>query len=183
MNVEITIQYLFDNFPCIFKERADCLNQLFCSIGNGFYWQNGELIWKEISDEEVNALSKKLIDGKAFQYNKLSLRQESIYYFIRRAKKLEKQIPENPMDMFDTLDKEYFESLPDDKYYDVPERYKRWSFYNRRAGSSKNIDEITKRFAYLFNYPNDIKPDWLDALNECKAMLIEDGYTLPETIT
>ena len=56
MNVEITIQYLFDNYPGIFKERADCLNQLFCSIGNGFYWQDGELIWKEIPDEEINTL-------------------------------------------------------------------------------------------------------------------------------
>jgi hypothetical protein len=28
----------------------------------------------------------------------------------------------------------------------------------------------------LFNYPDDIKQDWLDAIEECKQMLIEDGY-------
>ena len=179
MNVEITIQYLFDNYPGIFKERADCLNQLFCSIGNGFYWQDGELIWKEISDEEINTLNKKLVDGKAFQYNKLSLRQEAIYYYIRRAQKLGKDIPENPMDMFDKLDKEYFESLPDDQYYDHPERYKRWSFYHTQAVEGKNV-EFNERFAYLFNYPNDIKPDWFAALNECREMLIQDGFDLPK---
>lgn len=35
-----------------------------------------------------------------------------------------------------------------------------------------------KRYAYLFNYPEDIKPDWKNAIDECKQLLKEDGYNL-----
>lgn len=35
---------MFDNNPTIFKERTDCLNHLFCVIGNGYFWKNGELV-------------------------------------------------------------------------------------------------------------------------------------------
>ena len=35
-----------------------------------------------------------------------------------------------------------------------------------------------KRYAYLFNYPKDIKPDWKNSIDECKRLLKEDGYDL-----
>ena len=38
MNVELTIQSMFDDYPTLFKDRADCLNHLFCVIGNGYEW-------------------------------------------------------------------------------------------------------------------------------------------------
>ena len=44
MNVELTIQDCFDNYPGLFKERVDVLNHLFCVIGNGYDWKNGELV-------------------------------------------------------------------------------------------------------------------------------------------
>ena len=33
-----------------------------------------------------------------------------------------------------------------------------------------------KRYAYLFNYPEDIKPDWKNAIDKCKRLLKEDEY-------
>ena len=35
-----------------------------------------------------------------------------------------------------------------------------------------------KRYAYLFNYPEDIKPDWKNAIDKCKRLLKEYGYDL-----
>lgn len=46
MKVEDTIQYLYDNHPSLFQERWQCLNHLFCVIGNGYEWENGELVTK-----------------------------------------------------------------------------------------------------------------------------------------
>lgn len=179
MNVEITMQHLFDNYPGVFKDRADCLNQFFCSIGNGYYWKNGELVWYDATPDEIKQLESRLVNGKAFQHNKLSLRDESIYYAVKRAKKRGITIPENVMDMFDSYETEYFNSLPDDVYYDEPNRYKRWSFYYKLH--TCEYVSFSEMFAYLFNYPDDIKPDWKAALDECREMLIQDGYTnLPD---
>ena len=36
-----------------------------------------------------------------------------------------------------------------------------------------------ENYAFLFNYPDNIKPDWLEALNECRKLLTDDGYNLP----
>ena len=34
-------------------------------------------------------------------------------------------------------------------------------------------------FAKICNIPDDIKPDWLELVNECKALLAEDGIEIP----
>lgn len=47
MTLEETIQEMYDNYPMLFQERKECLNQLFCVIGNGYDWINGELISNE----------------------------------------------------------------------------------------------------------------------------------------
>ena len=44
MTVELTMQAMYDHFPGLFKERADCLNHLFCTTGNGYDWIDGELV-------------------------------------------------------------------------------------------------------------------------------------------
>ena len=82
MNVELTIQEMFDEYPTLFKERADCLNHLFCCIGNGYEWINGELVeaFDDHTNRDINQLQSRLINGKAHQHNKMSLRAESQYY-------------------------------------------------------------------------------------------------------
>lgn len=175
MNVELTIQAMYDDFPCLFKERADCLNQLFCTIGNGYAWYNGELVedvcgccyWHPA---EISELESHLVDGVAFQHNKLSLRDEAIYYAKERGETVD------PSD-------ERFLRLPDDVYHKEP-RKARWYFavkknvLERRFKRDYDVD-FCERFAYLFNYPDDIKPDWKLAIEECRRMIEEDGYFIP----
>jgi hypothetical protein len=175
MNVELTIQKMFDSYPGLFKERADCLDQLFCTNGCGYEWENGELVDCQYNQEEMFALEKRLVNGKAHQYNKLSLRAESIMYGLERKKKQGIIIPENPMDVFDEYERQYFDSLSDDEYYTKPRR-KRWYFYIDIPGH-EHID-MHERFVHLFNYPDDIKPDWLAAIEETKMLLKEDGYNV-----
>lgn len=44
MTAENTIQWMMDFYPDIYPTRKHCLNQLFCVIGNGYKWINGELV-------------------------------------------------------------------------------------------------------------------------------------------
>ena len=130
MNVELTVQSMYDNYPVIFQDRFDCYNHLFCVIGNGFEWVDGELVDGCVV-QNLTKHSNNLVDGKAHQHI----------------------TPE----------------------FEFPRKPRRERWYFRYPDGEIHYG---KDFAYLFNYPEDIKPDWLDALNECKAMLVEDGYDI-----
>lgn len=176
MNVELTIQEMFDKYPTLFKERADCLNHLFCVIGNGYSWVDGELVLNEdeITKKELKRLESRLVDGKAFQYNKLSLKAEAMLY-------LKETIDEGFYDNFPAkvteelieARKKTIDKLPDNVYHRNP-REKRWGFYINIPGKER-ID-YGRKYAKLWNYPTDIKPDWLEAIEECRLLLREDGF-------
>ena len=173
MTLELTIQDLFDRFPGLFKERSDCLNQLFCAIGNGYNWENGELIGGDVSDEHIGVLKLHLVDGRAFQHNKLSLRAESQMYEHERIAEgwydeWKVRYPDEDIEKLKEVRQKIIAKLPDDVYHKLP-RNKRWSFW---------LGGYSTQFAYVFNYPDDIQPDWLDGIKECKQMLIEDGYDI-----
>ena len=51
MTVESTVQELFDKYPILFSTREECFDHLFCTIGNGYKWKWGQLIYQEIYDE------------------------------------------------------------------------------------------------------------------------------------
>ena len=44
MRAEDTLQYMADFYPSIFPTRKHALDHLFCVIGNGYEWVNGELV-------------------------------------------------------------------------------------------------------------------------------------------
>lgn len=169
MTVELTIQHLFDICPELFKERADCLNQLFCTIGNGYEWKYGELVPVKDVPEDKKKLKKHLVNGKAHQHKKLSLRATSLSYLsLGYFDEFMKAHNVTVEEMIERINKK-----PDDVYHEKP-RAKRWGFCVDIPGHEK-ID-YHKDTAFLFNTPQDIKPDWAKAIAECKAMLREDGY-------
>lgn len=187
MNVELTIQDMFDKYPILFKERADCLDHLFCTVGNGFEWVNGELVdlLDNATNEYIDRLSSRLVNGVAYQHNKLSLRAESQLYENKRIangwyEEWKRKYPDEDVDKLKSVQQLAIDKLPDDVYYKEPLRKKRWYFYVNIPGYER-IDFYT-RFAYLFNYPDDIKSDWKAAIEECRALLIEDGFELPKTM-
>lgn len=182
MTLELTIQDMFDCYPTLFKERADCLNQLFCTIGNGYEWKNGELCRAFSPDmERINHLASRLIDGKAHQYKKLSVRDEARLYEEKRIAegwygRYKEQYPDEDIEHLRQVREKTIAELPDDVFYHIPERAKRWYFY---IPESPFVD-FCEDFAYLFNYPDDIKPDWKAGIDECRRLLVEDGYDVPE---
>ena len=182
MTVELTIQQMFNNYPTLFKERADCLDHLFCRIGNGYTWVNGELVLNTPITEEIGNLSSALVNGKAHQHNKLSLRAESQWYEDQRIaegwyEEWKERYPDEDIEKMKAIRQQTIDKLPDNVYYKEPLRKKRWGFYHNLFGHER-IDFHTN-FAFLFNHPNDIKPDWREAIEECKKLLVQDGFELP----
>lgn len=58
MRAEDTLQYMADFYPKIFPTRKHCLDHLFCVIGNGYEWVNGELVDDDSKYEKRYKLRK-----------------------------------------------------------------------------------------------------------------------------
>ena len=172
MTLELTMQQMFNEQPMRFKERADCLNHLFCVVGNGYQWINGELVEIDriISEKDVNTLQKQLIHEKAFQHNKLSIQDEIVQTFEASMRNSLSEFEDSEV-LRRAMDK-HIERLrsqyPDDVYHEHP-RAERWDYSKL---------PYFKKYAKLFNYPDNIKEDWLSGIEECKMMLREDGFDI-----
>lgn len=60
MKPERTLQRMYNDHPHLFPTRQRALNHLFCVIGNGYEWKNGELVDDEYEyfDNESDIISK-----------------------------------------------------------------------------------------------------------------------------
>lgn len=129
MRAEDTLQFMMDFQGGLFYNRQKCLDHLFCTVGNGYDWVNGELVEDSMDTEEL--LSRwKLISP------------------IEHAEPTDKVVMVGKMK----------EDMLKRRKLDNPKWY-----------------PLSKEYSYLYNYPDDIKPDWKAVLEECKQMLIDDG--------
>ena len=158
LKLEETIQTYFDNCSSAFQRREQALDHLFCTIGNGFEWVDGELVsndeWKTINPLDEN--------GKAKQYN--------IYTKGKHRKEEYDRIKSNPctLELYngfilnedETLEQRFLEPKEDDD--DLHEEV------------IHTVYPLSLKYSYLFNYPADIKPDWLEGIKETYEYIIEN---------
>ena len=131
MRAEDTLQFMMDFQGDLFYDRQKCLDQLFCTIGNGYSWVDGELV-EDSHDTEILLSRWKLATP------------------IEHAEPIE-SVSELGRIKEDILKRRNI-NVDDSKWY-----------------------PLSKEYSYLYNYPDDIKPDWKALLEECKQMLIDDG--------
>lgn len=133
MKAEDTLQYMADFYPEIFPTRKHALNQLFCVLGNGFDWIDGELV------DDDNKYEKR-------------------YKLIKPITKAE-----FPNEEDWNRQRKFYEELYEDEENKIPIKYQ-FEWY-----------PLCEKLSKLYNYPDDIKPDWKELLEECRQMLREDG--------
>ena len=132
MRAEDTVQFMMDFQGNLFYNRQKCLDQLFCTIGNGYSWVDGELV--EDSLDTKTLLSRwKLVTP------------------IERAEPTKSVIEVGGI---------------------------RESMFKRRNLDNPKWYPLSKKYSYLYNYPDNIKPDWKALIEECKQMLIDDGIDI-----
>lgn len=134
MRAEDTLQYMADFYPDLFPTRKHCLDHLFCVIGNGFEWVNGELV------DDDNKYEKR-------------------YKLRKPIKKAEFWREET----WNQMNKFYGDLHNLDEKQKIPMQYN-FEWY-----------PLSKKYSALFTYPEDIKDDWKELLEECKTLLIADG--------
>lgn len=165
MNLELTIQHMFDEYPSLFVTRKDCLNHLFCVIGNGYSWnEKGELESNHLLEDniDIETLKSHLVNGKAYQHNPiLNEKQLSLYYASTAKTKKDSDF---------WLRNAEKESTENELVRGNISGRKMWYFCHPISGETV----LYKEFAYIWNLPENIAPDWLDAVNECKKLLAID---------
>ena len=85
MTAQNTIQSMLDFYPDLYPTRKHCLNQLFCVIGNGYKWINGELVDADPDEFTKRYKFKKSVD-------KAVSRNEEHWYLMADWHKQLKQI-------------------------------------------------------------------------------------------
>lgn len=153
MTLELTIQDMFDNYPTIFRTREECYNHLFCVIGNGMEWVNGEIVKIGLNDPDIELLTSHLVDGKAYQHNLLDTDKKLYQYYA-----------ENDED--ESRRKRWREAI--NTASEEPE-----DLTTKWYG-------LSRRYSLIFECPKDIKPDWAKAVEECFEMLKRDGVKVRE---
>lgn len=89
MTLEQTIQHMFNKYPDLYQTRKDCLNHLFCVIGNGYEWFNGQLVNREnckirVDTGEIISVDEpivKLKGNNVAKQTELSYLYKSIYKY------------------------------------------------------------------------------------------------------
>ena len=132
MKAEETLQFMMDFQGDSFYSRQKCLDQLFCTIGNGYSWVDGELVEDSLD-------------------TKILLSRWKLTVPIDHAE------PTNGVSELGKMKEEIFKirGIESPKWY-----------------------PLSKEYSYLYNYPDDIKPDWKALIEECKQMLIDDGIDI-----
>ena len=149
MQLETTIQQMFDEYPSLFATREECYDQLFCTIGNGYDWYHGQLVPSgDAYSDDQEVLAKHDAD-----YTRVVPRAVQSEENIRKKRKEDRSI-------WNTLRRFRLE----DEGEDIGEYSEATSWY-----------PICERYSYVLNFPDDIRPDWKAALEECRTMLIRDG--------
>ena len=129
MRAEDTLQFMMDFQSNLFYNRQKCLDHLFCTVGNGYSWVDGELV-EDSHDTEVLLSRWRLVHA------------------VEHAEPTENVLEIGRI---------------------------REDMYNRRNLDVPKWYPLSKEYSYLYNYPDDIKPDWKALIEECKQMLIDDG--------
>lgn len=69
MKPERTLQRMYNEHPHLFPTRQRALNYLFCVIGNGYEWVDGELVYEDDVpfDEDDDIISKSPMTDEEFE--------------------------------------------------------------------------------------------------------------------
>jgi len=62
MTVETTVQEMFDRYPLMYSTREECFDHLFCTIGNGYEWKWGQLVYRDRGESGYDEAYEKEIN-------------------------------------------------------------------------------------------------------------------------
>lgn len=191
-SVEQTVRNDLLLWPSIHVNRFSVLHHLFCVIGNGFEWKNGELVEtgsKGCKDVSIEEAVKRIIDDE------LSIKDILSYMFLGMLSsdkdKASPFIEEEKLNIVNDERKRIINDINDlvSMSFRIDERqadmsypsYEKYPYHTVKL--YKNYD--TKfypicEYSRLCNLPDDIKTDWLIAARDMYNFIIHNPQYIDE---
>ena len=158
-SVRETILGMLTEYPSLFTTKAGCYKHLFLTNGGGYDWIDGELVvchsaksGPDFKDEDAAMVEQAEKYGLTPNYKKMFGREENEYVRLETRR--------NNMHIQFALDN-----------IDLIMRSEHVAFYSGSAILYSGWD-----YSNLMKVPTDVKPDWLEAVNECRFALVSHIY-------
>ena len=192
MTVKDTVTKSLLEYPLLFLNSLDVYNHLFCTIGNGYDWIDGELVDTCSSNEKVPTIKKaiqKIIEREIKDYF-IDTREYWIDEMLGNGidSHTKEAIREKINEDFEISNRIIKENLTDsiNLILDLDYRYKDFSIYTKDTKRYKStrflknyiwsnwrgnewkwhIYPLCIEYSYLCNFPDDIKFDWAIAIDK-----------------
>ena len=177
-SVEQTVRNDLLLWPSIHVNRFSVLHHLFCVIGNGFEWKDGELVetgLKESKDVSIEEAIKRIIDDE------LSIKDILSYMFLgmlsNDKEKASPFIEETKLNILEGERKRIISDINDliSLTFRIDERqadmsfpsYKKYPYHMVELYKSGYVKFYPIcEYSRICNLPDDIKPDWLIAARD-----------------
>ena len=164
MTIKETVKENLLNYPLIFKNALDVYDHLFCTIGNGYEWKDGELVPKTKEQMVKTKAGAVIYQIKNFFTNKVTWSTVKLIGFFKTVKKNVKKTHMLVSRVLD-VDKNIVDfSIKDDE--DVFNGFGQFSFYPLCSYSA------------ICKLPDDIKPDWLEAAKKMHEIMVANPDAL-----
>ena len=155
MRAEDFLQFQFDFWYESYPDRVSLLSYLFCCIGNGYEWVDGEL--KYIArgcaknDERMDrySLNKHVIKAQPYSLA-IDIHNDRIALYKRMMNSDDERIRKRYSKM----------------YYDMTHHFK----------------SLSKEYDLIYHVPDNIKPDWLDLCYEVVEYMKAEGIDTSDIV-
>ena len=147
MTIKDTIKSIIIMFPRLYSTKLSVYNHLFLTNGNGYRWENGELISEDdkencsIEDGLESLFNDELQYRFLENYLKVTTDSEDIINYFKRRNKEKLELAKVILN---------YENIISEKLYITNE---------------EELYPLCK-YAKILNIPDDIKDDWKDAIKE-----------------
>lgn len=161
-------------YPSISENKLHVYDHLFLTNGNGYYWENGELIEKHNKKLDVISIEE-AIDNLFNDDYRIELTTDRMFFYIGELNKDEKVVKES-------LQYDLKRYAQDVKTIINAEKLVNQSLFEIEPIIS--LDGLKPEcilyplceYSDIMNIPDDIQPDWLDGIKELMDYLLNSDF-------
>ena len=191
-SVEQTVRNDLLLWPSILVNRFNVLHHLFCVIGNGFEWKDGELVesgLKESKEFSIEDGIKKIIDDG------LSINELTAYIYLGMCSNDNEKIPSIILEKLQNVantERERIINKINDMValtFRIDERqadmsypsYERYPYHTVELYKESKVEFYPIcEYSRICNLPDNIKPDWLIAARDMYNFIIHNPQYIDE---